>query len=56
MNAHQRRKRKRAGVRMAQHLIEILAVALDELESGKTTIDKMRNGLYDVRTELEKLA
>jgi len=56
MNSHQRRKRKRAGQRMAQHLINVFSQGLDEIESGKTTIEKMRNGLNEVRAELEKLA
>tara|TARA_R110000803_G_scaffold210685_3_gene283198 strand:- start:2056 stop:2226 length:171 start_codon:yes stop_codon:yes gene_type:complete len=56
MNAQQRRKQKRAGVRMANHLIVILAEALDEIESGKTTVDKMRNQLYEVKEELLKLS
>jgi hypothetical protein len=56
MNSHQRRKHKRAGARMAQHLINVFSQGLGEIESGKTTIEKMRNGLNEVRAELEKLA
>tara|TARA_R110000751_G_C13756972_1_gene478835 strand:- start:1087 stop:1257 length:171 start_codon:yes stop_codon:yes gene_type:complete len=55
MNSHQRRKNKRAGLRMSRHLVAILYDALDELESGKSTIPEIRKGLDGMKDDLAKM-
>ena len=49
MNAKQRRKDKRYRLKIAREFFEVLDTCLDELESGKYTIEEIREQADDMR-------